>query len=83
MSPGRAAPSARFILHDATAQFGGVAEWFRQGPAKPRTAVRFRSPPRTSQEPRSRGARPQRAASRAPSQGTRVGGAVGCGPQGR
>ncbi len=24
---------------------GGVAEWFRQGPAKPRTAVRFRSPP--------------------------------------
>jgi hypothetical protein len=22
-----------------------VAEWFRQGPAKPRTAVRFRSPP--------------------------------------
>src|SRR5205807_2362246 len=25
---------------------GGVAEWFRQGPAKPSTAVRFRSPPR-------------------------------------
>ncbi len=24
---------------------GGVAEWFRQGPAKPRTAVRFRPPP--------------------------------------
>ena len=24
---------------------GGVAEWFRQGPAKPCTAVRFRSPP--------------------------------------
>ena len=24
---------------------GGVAEWFRQGPAKPRTPVRFRSPP--------------------------------------
>jgi hypothetical protein len=22
-----------------------VAEWFRQGPAKPRTAVRFRPPP--------------------------------------
>ena len=27
---------------------GGVAEWFRQGPAKPCTPVRFRSPPRTS-----------------------------------
>ncbi len=26
---------------------GGVAEWFRQGPAKPCTAVRFRSPPRS------------------------------------
>ena len=25
---------------------GGVAEWFRQGPAKPRTRVRFPSPPR-------------------------------------
>lgn len=24
---------------------GGVAEWLRQGPAKPRTAVRFRPPP--------------------------------------
>ena len=24
---------------------GGVAEWFRQGPAKPCTPVRFRSPP--------------------------------------
>ena len=24
---------------------GGVAEWFKQGPAKPRTAVRFRPPP--------------------------------------
>ena len=27
---------------------GGVAEWFRQGPAKPCTAVRFRSPPPAS-----------------------------------
>src|SRR5207237_2448122 len=27
------------------ARSGGVAEWFRQGPAKPCTAVRFRSPP--------------------------------------
>src|SRR4029079_17418512 len=27
---------------------GGVAEWFRHGPAKPVTAVRFRSPPPTS-----------------------------------
>ena len=26
---------------------GGVAEWLRQGPAKPRTAVRFRPPPPT------------------------------------
>ena len=26
--------------------YGGVAEWFRQWPAKPRTPVRFRSPPR-------------------------------------
>ena len=24
---------------------GGVAEWFRQGPAKPRTRVRFPAPP--------------------------------------
>ena len=37
---------------------GGVAEWFRQGPAKPRTPVRFRSPP-----PR----RPQRRKQKAPS----------------
>src|SRR6202789_3334335 len=28
--------------------FGGVAEWFRQGPAKPSTRVRFPSPPRKS-----------------------------------
>jgi hypothetical protein len=28
-----------------TGRRGGVAEWFRQGPAKPRTAVRFRPPP--------------------------------------
>src|SRR5262249_11823447 len=28
------------------ARSGGVAEWFRQGPAKPCTPVRFRSPPR-------------------------------------
>ena len=28
-----------------TGHHGGVAEWFRQGPAKPRTAVRFRPPP--------------------------------------
>src|SRR5271166_4729134 len=27
---------------------GGVAEWFRQGPAKPCTRVRFPSPPLTS-----------------------------------
>src|SRR5215831_19190639 len=27
------------------ARSGGVAEWFRQGPAKPCTPVRFRSPP--------------------------------------
>src|ERR1700742_4809072 len=27
---------------------GGVAEWFRQGPAKPCTRVRFPSPPRKS-----------------------------------
>src|SRR5665213_2826920 len=31
---------------------GGVAEWFRQGPAKPRTAVRFRPPPPTAGTPR-------------------------------
>jgi hypothetical protein len=28
--------------------YGGVAEWFRQGPAKPSTGVRFPSPPRKS-----------------------------------
>src|ERR1700744_4950558 len=28
--------------------YGGVAEWFRQGPAKPCTRVRFPSPPRKS-----------------------------------
>ena len=30
---------------------GGVAEWFRQGPAKPRTAVRFRPPPPDRRSP--------------------------------
>ncbi len=38
---GRRVPADRLA-----ARRGGVAEWFRQGPAKPRTAVRFRPPPR-------------------------------------
>src|SRR5205807_353725 len=37
------------------ARSGGVAEWFRQGPAKPCTPVRFRSPPPSIQ--RFRGSR--------------------------
>ena len=32
---------------------GGVAEWFRQGPAKPRTRVRFPPPPPTITSPHS------------------------------
>src|ERR1700722_7339574 len=33
--------------HSAGLPPGGVAEWLRQGPAKPCTPVRFRSPPPT------------------------------------
>src|SRR6516165_8158781 len=37
--------SRRFLVAESRRAHGGVAEWFRQGPAKPRTPVRFRSPP--------------------------------------
>ena len=37
-------PAVRLAARSCAVR-GGVAEWFRQGPAKPRTAVRFRPPP--------------------------------------
>src|SRR5688572_5283414 len=42
-------PSSGVILPRQLAVFlfGGVAEWLKQAPAKRRTAVQFRSPPRT------------------------------------
>ena len=41
-------PGTRLSDHHAgiVSQPGGVAEWLRQGPAKPRTWVRFPPPPR-------------------------------------
>src|SRR5258707_7490846 len=39
-------PARRLYGRHEARSYGGVAEWLRQGPAKPCTRVRFPSPPR-------------------------------------